>query len=66
MIALKQGAGRLIRDITDNGVLMLCDPRLRNKSYGKIFMKSLPPMPITSDLDDVRDFYDRQRSLAMI
>ena len=46
-IALKQGVGRLIRDVTDTGVLVLCDPRIRTKHYGEVFINSLPPMPIS-------------------
>lgn len=49
VLALKQGVGRLIRDAGDFGVIMLCDPRLRTKGYGKIFLRSLPPMGATSD-----------------
>lgn len=64
VITLKQGAGRLIRDITDRGVLMLCDPRLVNKGYGKIFLGSLPPMPKTRELGDIKKFFDRQHDLA--
>ncbi|MGA9335689.1 MAG: helicase C-terminal domain-containing protein, partial [Rudaea sp.] len=56
-IALKQGAGRLIRDVNDRGVLMLCDPRLTTRAYGKLFLRSLPPLPITRELDDVRRFF---------
>ncbi|MCG2633933.1 MAG: ATP-dependent DNA helicase [Gammaproteobacteria bacterium] len=56
--ALKQGAGRLIRDSGDRGVLMICDPRLRSRSYGRIFLKNLPKMPITRDPDDVTRFFD--------
>lgn len=56
VIALKQGVGRLIRDATDTGVLMLCDPRLTRKGYGRVFMTSLPPMPRTRDLDTVQTF----------
>jgi ATP-dependent DNA helicase DinG len=56
-IALKQGAGRLIRDISDRGVLMLCDPRLTSRGYGKLFLKSLPPLPITRELSDVQKFF---------
>lgn len=48
-IALKQGVGRLIRDAEDRGVLMICDPRLTGRGYGRIFLKSLPDMPITRD-----------------
>ncbi len=56
-IALKQGAGRLIRDEHDRGVLMLCDPRLYSAGYGKLFLASLPPMPITRDLARVEAFF---------
>lgn len=56
-LALKQGAGRLIRDVHDRGVLVLCDPRLRSKGYGKLFLASLPPMPQTRELSDVQDFF---------
>jgi ATP-dependent DNA helicase DinG len=56
-IALKQGAGRLIRDVHDRGVLVLCDPRLTSKGYGKLFLASLPPMPRTQALADVRAFF---------
>jgi ATP-dependent DNA helicase DinG len=44
VITLKQGAGRLIRDENDRGVLMICDPRLYSKSYGRRVLQSLPPM----------------------
>ncbi len=57
VIALKQGAGRLIRDETDRGVLVLCDPRLLSRGYGRIFLESLPPMPRTQRLEDVRAFF---------
>ena len=57
VIALKQGAGRLIRDINDRGVLVLCDPRLTSRSYGKLFLASLPPLPRTRALDDVERFF---------
>jgi len=57
VIALKQGVGRLIRDVTDRGVLMLCDPRLTSRAYGKLFLKSLPPMPITRKVADVQRFF---------
>ena len=60
VIALKQGAGRLIRDMSDYGVLMLGDPRLLSKSYGRLFLNSLPAMPRTQELDDVSQFYNRQ------
>jgi ATP-dependent DNA helicase DinG len=57
-IALKQGAGRLIRDVHDRGVLVLCDPRLATKAYGKLFLASLPPMPRTRVLADVQAFLE--------
>ena len=60
VIALKQGAGRLIRTETDRGVLVLCDPRLTQKSYGKVFMDSLPPLPITREVGDVQAFFGSQ------
>ena len=55
----RQGQGRLIRDVEDKGVLMLCDPRLSSKGYGKVFIQSLPAMPITQDINDVKRFYRR-------
>ena len=58
-IALKQGVGRLIRDVTDRGVLVLCDPRMRSRDYGEVFITSLPPMPITRGLDEVQQFYQK-------
>ncbi|HJW47722.1 MAG TPA: ATP-dependent DNA helicase [Lysobacter sp.] len=57
VIALKQGAGRLIRSESDRGVLVLCDPRLMSKTYGKVFLDSLPPLPKTRKLDDVAAFF---------
>lgn len=58
VIQLKQGIGRLIRDTQDAGVLVLCDPRFLSKPYGKVFMRSLPPMPITQNIEDVADFFN--------
>lgn len=57
VIALKQGAGRLIRTETDRGVLVLCDPRLLGKTYGRTFLESLPPLPITREVKDVQAFF---------
>jgi ATP-dependent DNA helicase DinG len=57
VIALKQGAGRLIRGSSDRGVLVVCDPRLLRKSYGHTFLASLPPMARTRDIGQVRDFF---------
>ena len=58
-LTLKQGVGRLIRDVEDKGVLVLCDPRLSSKGYGKVFIQSLPAMPITQEFDDVTRFFKR-------
>ncbi|MBF6025650.1 ATP-dependent DNA helicase [Lysobacter niastensis] len=57
VIALKQGAGRLIRNESDRGVLVLCDPRLSSKSYGSVFLNSLPPLPKTRRIEDVQAFF---------
>ena len=57
VINVKQGAGRLIRDETDRGVLMICDPRLITKPYGKRVWRSLPPMKRTRELNVVLDFF---------
>jgi len=56
VISLKQGVGRLIRDVTDKGVLVICDPRLVTRQYGEVFMRSLPNMKRTRDLDKVKTF----------
>jgi ATP-dependent DNA helicase DinG len=56
-ISLKQGAGRLIRTESDRGVLMICDPRLTDKPYGRRIWQSLPPMRRTRELADVVRFF---------
>jgi ATP-dependent DNA helicase DinG len=61
VITLKQGAGRLIRDVNDYGVLVICDPRLHSKPYGRVFLQSLPPMPRTGSLQDVDEFFEQQQ-----
>jgi len=60
VINVKQGAGRLIRDESDRGVLMICDPRLITKPYGKRVWRSLPPMKRTRELDDVLAFFEAE------
>ncbi len=57
VINVKQGAGRLIRDEADKGVLMICDPRLTSKPYGRRVWQSLPPMKRTRELQVVLDFF---------
>ncbi|HEX5049961.1 MAG TPA: ATP-dependent DNA helicase [Gammaproteobacteria bacterium] len=56
VLALKQGAGRLIRDFDDRGLIVLGDPRLRSRSYGRTFLASLPPMPLLEELDEALAF----------
>lgn len=65
VIALKQGVGRLIRDAQDSGVMMLCDPRLTRKGYGRVFMASLPPMQRTQDPDQACVFLSKIASAAV-
>ncbi|MCG6966149.1 MAG: ATP-dependent DNA helicase [Chromatiaceae bacterium] len=57
-IALKQGAGRLIRDVSDRGVLVLCDPRLLKKGYGQVFLDAMPDFARTRELEQVLAFFD--------
>ena len=56
VLALKQGVGRLIRATDDRGVIMLCDPRLSSKGYGRSFLASLPDIPVLKELTAVEDF----------
>jgi ATP-dependent DNA helicase DinG len=58
VISLKQGAGRLIRDVNDRGVLVLCDPRIRTRSYGQTFLASLPPMARAADRQEALQFLE--------
>ena len=55
--ALRQGVGRLIRDATDRGVLMICDPRLLKRAYGQIFLDSIPNMRRCRNIQEVEDFF---------
>lgn len=56
VITLKQGVGRLIRDVTDRGVLVICDSRLVTRPYGEVFIKSLPPMRRSRDVGQAIEF----------
>ena len=58
ILALLQGLGRLLRHRSDRGVLALLDPRLRTKGYGKRFLDSIPPAPVTHKLSDVERFFN--------
>src|ERR1700733_13317755 len=62
VLALKQGVGRLIRDFDDFGVIVLGDPRLKTKAYGRVFLESMPPSPVVSDVAVAAEFLrDRLR-----
>lgn len=62
VIALKQGVGRLIRDVTDKGAVIICDSRLVNRAYGETFLKSLPNAKRTRDLGKVIEFLEHLQS----
>ncbi len=64
VIALKQAVGRLIRSERDRGVLVLCDPRLTTKPYGRTFMESLPPFARTRELADVQAFFAGESAIV--
>ena len=57
ILTLQQGLGRLIRHREDRGVLAVLDPRLRTMGYGRRFLESLPPAPITHDLEEIGRFF---------
>lgn len=59
VLSLKQGAGRLIRDMKDRGILVICDPRIVGNYYGEIFLKSLPDMPRTRELENIKKFFEK-------
>jgi len=56
ILRLKQGFGRLIRSATDRGILAVLDNRLSTKSYGRLFMQSLPDYEVTNDIQDLVEF----------
>ena len=60
IISLKQGLGRLIRSTTDKGVLAILDPRLKTKAYGRLFLESLPPCRVTSDIEELARIFDEK------
>jgi len=64
VIALRQGIGRLIRDVTDRGVLMVCDPRLLKRSYGQIFLDSVPAMKRSRDIAEVQAFFAQEKQAS--
>jgi ATP-dependent DNA helicase DinG len=62
IISLKQGLGRLIRSATDTGILAVLDPRIRTSSYGRLFLQSLPPCRVTTDIAEVEEVFAVQNS----
>lgn len=64
VLSLKQGAGRLLRDQNDYGVVVLCDPRITTKSYGKMFLKSLEPMRSTNSITEVEQFLEAHEAAS--
>ena len=62
-MALKQGAGRLIRDINDYGILIVADPRLFGKAYGYYLRKTLPEMPVETDFCQLQKKFINMQSL---
>ena len=66
ILALKQGAGRLLRDDSDYGVVAICDPRIASRAYGKQFLASLEPMPVTDSLEVVTEFFSSHESQGAV
>jgi ATP-dependent DNA helicase DinG len=64
IISLKQGLGRLIRSTTDRGVLAILDPRIRTKAYGRLFLESLPPCRVTSEIEDLARIFESGKAVA--
>ena len=56
VLALKQGVGRLIRDFDDFGVIVVGDPRMKTKAYGRVFLESMPPSPVVTDIEVAAEF----------
>jgi ATP-dependent DNA helicase DinG len=65
IMALKQGLGRLIRQRTDRGILSILDVRILNSRYGRLFLSSLPPMPVCHHLDDLERFFSSKPSAVI-
>jgi len=57
IMMLRQGVGRLIRTMEDRGVIAILDPRVKTMSYGRYFLNSLPPCPVTESRDDIDRFF---------
>jgi ATP-dependent DNA helicase DinG len=63
-LALKQGTGRLIRSEEDYGVVVICDPRMVGRGYGRVFLAALPPMTVTREAQDATRFLSRHARRA--
>jgi ATP-dependent DNA helicase DinG len=63
-LALKQGVGRLIRSEDDYGTVVICDPRMTGRGYGKVFLATLPPMSVTRDRDEAVRFLKKHAAVA--
>lgn len=59
IISLKQGLGRLIRNVSDRGILSVLDIRMLTSRYGRFFFDSLPQVPLSHELSDIQQFFDR-------
>jgi ATP-dependent DNA helicase DinG len=66
VLTLKQGAGRLLRDENDYGVVVLCDPRISSKGYGRMFLRAVEPMPNTTSMADVEKFLREHESRGAV
>lgn len=64
ILAMKQGAGRLVRSVNDEGVLIICDNRLVTRNYGQLFLSSLPPMGRTRSLEKALAFLSRKPAIS--
>ena len=60
LMLFKQSVGRLLRRETDRGVIVICDPRIRTRSYGSAFLNVLPDLPLTADIEAVRAFFQNK------
>jgi len=66
IITLRQGLGRLIRSEQDRGALCILDNRLLSRGYGRAFLESLPPCPVTSELEDLQRFFQSESGPAAL
>jgi ATP-dependent DNA helicase DinG len=64
IIALRQGFGRLIRSSSDRGILCILDRRIHTRKYGKLFLQSLPPCPVTRNIAAVKQFAEQKLTAA--